>query len=150
MASGRGPIAGYAAAVNVDAAHGPTRHAYELLRFTFAVAPILAGLDKFFHLLANWDMYLCPLAERVLRGHGHTFMQVAGVIEVIAGIGVALMPRVFGWIVAVWLWLIIINLLLCHTFYDIALRDFGLSLAAVALARIAEVYHRPTAKTTLP
>jgi hypothetical protein len=87
----------------------------------------------------------------MLRGHGHTFMLIVGVIEVIAGIGAALMPRVFGWIVAVWLWLIIINLLLCHTFYDVALRDFGLSLAAVALARMAEIYHQPGTRTsTMP
>jgi hypothetical protein len=135
---GGGPI-GYSVAAAAPMA--PARQAYHLLHFAFIVAPILAGLDKFFHLLTDWDMYLAPLADRVLRGHGHTFMQIVGVVEIVAGIGVLLMPRIFGYVVAVWLWLIIINLFVARGFYDVALRDFGLSLGALALARLAEVYH---------
>ena len=124
-----------------DHAHDPAYHAYQILHVAFIVAPILAGIDKFFHVLCNWDMYLAPVINNhVLGGHGHEFMLAAGVIEIIAGLGVLLMPRVFGWIVAAWLAGIIINLLLVPGFYDIALRDFGLLLGAVALARLSSVY----------
>ena len=145
MASDRGPILSYA----VDANHGPARQAYELLRVAFTIAPILAGLDKFFHLLTDWDMYLAPwINNRVLHGHGHTFMLVVGVIEIVAGLGAALYPRVFGWIIAIWMWGIILNLFIARGFYDIALRDLGLSLGALALARMAELYHHHPATTT--
>src|SRR5690349_15246826 len=145
---GRGSIAYRAAADDVSS---PARQAYHILQFAFVVAPIVAGLDKFFHLLTNWDMYLAPVADRVLHGHGHTFMLIIGVIEIVAGIGVWLFPRVFGYVVAVWLWLIIINLLITpHGFYDIALRDLGLSLGALALARLAQVYHHRHDGTTMP
>lgn len=147
MASGRGPI--IAPGLTVDAAHGPARQAYELLHFTFTVAPILAGLDKFFHVMTEWDMYLAPwINNRVLRGHGHTFMLIVGVIEIIAGLGAAVMPRVFGWVIAAWMWGIILNLFIDRGFYDIALRDFGLSLGAIALARMAEIYHHHPATGT--
>src|ERR1043166_6177171 len=86
----------------------PVYQAYQVLHVAFIVAPILAGIDKFFHVLVNWDMYLSPFANRVLHGHGHQFMLVAGVIEIIAGLGVAVLPRVFGYIVSLWLALIII------------------------------------------
>lgn len=115
----------------------PARQAFLILRFAFTVAPIVAGLDKFFHLLTNWDKYLPPIADRMLGGHGHQFMLVAGVIEIIAGIGVALRPRVFAYIVAAWLLLIIVNLLLIPGFYDVALRDLGLALGALALGRLS-------------
>jgi uncharacterized membrane protein YphA (DoxX/SURF4 family) len=106
--------------------------------------PILAGLDKFFHLLVNWDQYLAPLATQVLPVSGHTFMLVVGVIEIAAGLLVAVRPRIGAYVVALWLWGIIANLLLVPGFYDIALRDFGLSLGALALARIsAEVNAKP-------
>ena len=111
--------------------------AFQILRFGFTVAPILAGLDKFLHLLVDWDKYLSPLANNVLGGHGHEFMMVVGVIEIIAGIGVFLKPRVFAYIVAVWLLLIIINLLSIPGYYDIALRDLGLALGAFALGRLS-------------
>jgi hypothetical protein len=116
--------------------------AYCLLWLGFIAAPIIAGLDKFFHLLVNWDSYLAPVVNRALGGHGHGFMLLAGVVEVIAGIGVAIWPRVFAYVVAAWLLGIIGNLLLfppSHPFphYDVALRDFGLFLGALALARLA-------------
>ncbi|MFN2542176.1 MAG: hypothetical protein ABR514_08425 [Chthoniobacterales bacterium] len=114
------------------------RQAFQILRFGFTVAPILAGLDKFFHLLTDWDKYLSPMANNVLGGHGHEFMLVVGVIEIVAGIGVLLKPRVFAYIVAIWLLLIIVNLLSIPGYYDVALRDLGLLLGALALGRLSQ------------
>ena len=90
-------------------AHDPAYQAFRILQVAFVVAPIVAGLDKFFHLLTNWDMYLANPINRLLGGHGHVFMDIAGIIEVIAGIGIALKPKVFGYIGTVWLIGIIIN-----------------------------------------
>ena len=121
-----------------------TYQAYQILRIGFTVAPILAGLDKFFHLLVNWDNYLAPVVNSILGGHGHGFMLVAGVIEIVAGIGVALRPKIFSYVVAAWLLGIIINLLLIPAsnpmpHYDVALRDLGLCLGALALGRLSSV-----------
>jgi hypothetical protein len=124
--------------------HDPTYQAYQFLHVAFTVAPIIAGVDKFLHVLVNWDNYLSPVANKVLGGHGHGFMLVVGVIEIIAGIGVALWPKIFSYVVAVWLLCIIINLLLIPAsnpipHYDIALRDLGLLLGALALGRLTRV-----------
>lgn len=116
---------------------GPAHRAYRILHVGFSVLPIVAGLDKFFHILVNWDQYLSPTVTSVVGGHGHAFMLVVGVIEMIAGIGVILRPRIFSYVVAAWLWGIIINLLLVPGYFDIALRDFGLSLGALALASLS-------------
>jgi uncharacterized membrane protein YphA (DoxX/SURF4 family) len=124
----------------VHAAHNPVYEAFWILRIAFAIVPIIAGIDKFLHVLVNWDLYLSPMADRILGGHGHQFMLVVGVVEIIAGIGVALKPRYFGYVVAIWLLLIIINLLMAQGSYDIALRDLGLGLGALALARLSVVY----------
>src|SRR6185369_1368673 len=99
-----------------------------------------AGLDKFFGLLVDWNQYLAPMAARMLGSYRHDFMLAVGVIEVAAGIGVALKPRIFAYVVAGWLALIIINLLMIGSYYDIALRDFGLALGAIALARLSTKY----------
>ena len=125
----------------------PAYQAYRLLHVGFIVAPIVAGVDKFFHLLVNWDNYLAPVANRALGGHGHAFMLVVGVIEIVAGIGVALRPRIFSYVVAAWLLGIIVNLLLIPPsspipHYDVALRDFGLLLGALALARLSSRFAR--------
>ena len=122
----------------------PAKQAFYILQVTYVVAPLLAGVDKFMHLLFNWDIYLAPFINNLLGGHGHQFMMVVGAIEIIAAIGVALLPRVFAWIVTIWLWLIIINLLIYPGYFDIALRDFGLSLGALALARLSARYNRST------
>jgi hypothetical protein len=116
--------------------------AYWILHVGFTVAPILAGLDKFFHLLVNWDQYLPGVVANASPIQPHTLMLIVGVIEVVAGIGVWFKPRIFAYIVAVWLVVIIINLLLIPGYFDIALRDFGLFLAAVALARLSEQFAR--------
>ena len=120
----------------------PAYQAYQSLHLGFTVLPILAGADKFFHLLVNWDNYLPPVMNSLLAGHGHTFMLIVGVIEIVAGIGVALRPRIFAYVVAAWLLGIIVNLLLFppshpYAHYDVALRDLGLLLGALALARLS-------------
>jgi len=115
----------------------PGYQAYQILHLGFTVAPIAAGLDKFFHLLVNWDQYLPAFVNNLTGGHGHELMMVVGVIEVVAGLGVAFKPRVFAYVVAAWLLLIVVNLLMIPGFFDVALRDFGLSLGALALARLS-------------
>jgi uncharacterized membrane protein len=123
-------------------ASSPAHQAFRILQFGFIVAPVLAGLDKFFHLLVNWDQYLPGVVAGISPLPSHTLMLVVGVIEIVAGIGVALRPRIFAYIVAAWLALIIINLLLIPGYFDVALRDFGLLLAALALARLSHQFCR--------
>ena len=121
---------------------GPDYQAYQRLRIGFTVAPIVAGLDKFFNLLVNWEQYLPPLANNLVGGHGHELMLVVGVIEIVAGLGVFFKPKVFAYVVSAWLLLIVVNLLMIPGYYDIALRDFGLSLGALALARLSSKFDR--------
>ena len=125
---------------NAVVAKDATYQAFLILRFAFTVAPIVAGLDKFLHILTDWDKYLPAAVNNMLGGNGHQFMLVVGVIEVIAGIGVALKPRIFAYVVALWLVLIIINLLMIPGYFDVALRDLGLALGALALARLSEKF----------
>jgi len=115
-----------------------SHQAFRILQFGFVVAPIVAGLDKFFHLLVDWDKYLPPIVNNLTGGHGHQLMLAVGVIEVVAGIGVALKPNIFAYVVAVWLLLIIVNLLMIPGYFDVALRDLGLMLGALALARLSQ------------
>ena len=115
----------------------PAYQAYLILYAGFVALPILAGVDKFFHLLVNWDWYLAPVVTQIIPVTGHTFMLAVGVIEIAAGVLVAFRPRIGACVVALWLWGIIVNLLLVPGFYDVALRDFGLSLGALALARLS-------------
>ena len=124
------------------AAASPSRQAYQILRFGFTVAPILAGLDKFFHLLVNWDQYLPPVVNNLTGGRGHQLMLVVGVIEIVAGLGVAFKPRIFAYVVCAWLVLIILNLLMIPGYFDVALRDLGLALGALALGRLSQEYDR--------
>jgi hypothetical protein len=115
----------------------PIAQAYEILHWGFTVAPILAGADKFFHLLCDWDKYLAPQVANMLPFSGHTFMLIVGVIEIAAGIGVMLVPRIFAYVVSAWLVGIILNLLIAGAYFDVALRDLGLALGALALGRLA-------------
>jgi uncharacterized membrane protein YphA (DoxX/SURF4 family) len=124
-------------------AASPAYQAFRILQVAFVAAPILAGLDKFFHLLVDWDQYLPPVVAQLSPIGGHNLMLVVGVIEIIAGIGVALKPRIFAYVVAAWLVVIIINLLLIPGYFDIALRDFGLFLGALALARLSQQFAAP-------
>ena len=121
-----------------QASSSPARQAYQILHFGFTVAPIVAGLDKFFHLLVNWDQYLPAVVSNMSPIPPHTLMLAVGIIEIVAGIGVALKPRIFAYVVAAWLAVIIINLLLIPGYFDIALRDFGLLLGALALGRLSQ------------
>ena len=118
----------------------PAYQAFLLLRTVFTVAPILFGLDKFANLLVHWPSYLAPWVDQIVPGTAQQAMYAVGVIEVLAGIVVAVAPRFGAWLVAAWLAAIIVNLLTYPGFFDIALRDFGLFVGAVALGRLATRY----------
>ena len=122
----------------------PTFQAFALLRTVFAVAPILFGLDKFFDILTDWNKYLAPWINDIVPGNATTAMEIVGVIEVAAGVLVALAPRIGAYVVALWLAGIIVNLLTLPGFYDVALRDFGLMVAAIALGRLAQARAKAT------
>src|SRR6185436_9838548 len=121
---------------------GPARQAYQILHVGFVVAPIVAGLDKFFNLLVNWEQYLPGFVKNLTGGHGHELMLAVGVIEIVAGLGVAFKPRLFAYVVSAWLLLIVVNLLMIPGYFDVALRDFGLALGALALARLSHQFDR--------
>jgi hypothetical protein len=121
----------------------PRYQAFSLLRLAFTVAPIAFGLDKFFNVMVDWPTYLAPWIDDIAPGSAQDFMYAVGVIEILAGIVVGLRPRYGAYVVAGWLAGIIFNLLTHSGFYDIALRDFGLMLGALTLARLASVYDAP-------
>src|SRR3954463_9081859 len=121
----------------------PGYQAFLLLRLAFAVAPIAFGLDKFFNVMVDWTQYLAPWINDILPGDAHDAMHIVGVIEIVAGLVVAVKPRYGAPLVAAWLAGIIINLLTLSGYYDVALRDFGLMLAALTLTRLAVAYDRP-------
>jgi len=125
-----------------------SRHAHEayrLLQLGFVVAPIVAGLDKFLHLLTNWDKYVAPVVGRLLPVSVHAFMDVVGIIEIAAGLLVLFRPRVGAYVVAAWLVGIMINLIVTGGYLDVALRDLGLCLGALALARLSLEQEKRTA-----
>jgi hypothetical protein len=136
-----------AQAPSVSRRTDPAYQAFWLLRTGFVAAPILFGADKFAHVLVNWDKYLAPRISDHLPFTTHHAMYVVGIIEIVAGLAVAVRPRFGGYLVAAWLAGIIVNLLLIPGFYDVALRDFGLFIAAVALARLATAFGRSSAAT---
>ena len=112
-----------------------------LLRTVFTVAPILFGLDKLTGLLTDWEAYLAPWVSGLLPGSAHQIMLAVGVVEIVAGVLVAVRPAIGGYVVAAWLAGIVVDLLLLGGVADIALRDFGLLLAALVLARLAGAVH---------
>jgi uncharacterized membrane protein YphA (DoxX/SURF4 family) len=118
----------------------PGYQAYLMLRLAFTVAPIAFGLDKFFNVLTNWPHYLAPWINDIVPGSGQDFMYVVGAIEIVAGLVVLVRPKFGAPLVAAWLGGIILNLLTYSGFYDVALRDFGLMLGALTLARLAWHY----------
>lgn len=122
--------------------HSPVRQAFLLLRTVFTIAPILFGLDKFANLLTDWTQYLAPVATQVIPVSAQQFMYGVGVVEILAGILVAWRPRIGSLVVAAWLLGIIINLLVLPGFFDVALRDFGLLVGALALNRLATAESR--------
>src|SRR3954468_15716249 len=126
----------------VPALNDPAYQAFVLLRTAFTLAPIVFGLDKFFDVLTDWKQYLAPTFNDIIPGTAHQAMLMVGVVEIVAGLLVAVRPRIGGYVVAAWLAGIILNLLLVGDFYDVALRDFGLLVAALALARLATAFPR--------
>jgi len=120
--------------------HNPTYQAYQVLHWGFVAAPVIAGADKFLHLLTNWDQYLAPALARFSPLGTHGTMLVVGAVEVAAGLVVAVKPRLGATVVAAWLAGIILDLLLLGSFYDVALRDLGLLLGALALRSLSAVY----------
>jgi uncharacterized membrane protein YphA (DoxX/SURF4 family) len=122
----------------------PTYQAYQILHIAFTVAPLVAGVDKFFHFLVNWDQYLSPMVSNTLHVAPHTFMLAVGVIEIVAGLLVAFVPTIGAWIVGAWLCGIILNLLSIPGYFDIALRDLGLALGSFAFARLASEFDTRT------
>lgn len=118
--------------------HNPGYQAYQILHTGFSLAPILFGLDKFLNLTVDWTQYLAPIVANIVPAS--TFMVIVGVVEIIAGLLVFFKPRIGAYVVAAWLLGIIMNLLLIPGFLDVALRDFGLLLGALALARLSSVY----------
>jgi uncharacterized membrane protein YphA (DoxX/SURF4 family) len=130
----------------IERSRAPAFQAFQILRLAFVAAPVLMGADKFFNLLCNWEKYLAPSFLSLSPLSAAATMHVVGVIEIVAGIVVALKPRLGAYVVAAWLAGIILNLLLVGGYYDVALRDFGLCLAALALARLSATYDRPGAQ----
>jgi hypothetical protein len=126
----------------------PVFQSFSLLRLGFTVAPILFGVDKFFNFMVDWPEYLAPWLNDIVPGTAQQFMYAVGVVEIVAGIVVAVAPWFGGYLVAAWLGGIIVNLLTVDApeHYDIALRDFGLLLGALTLARLASVFRGGSAK----
>ena len=120
----------------------PVYQAFLLLRTGFTVLPILMGADKFFNAMVNWEQYLAPAIPKAIGVSPELFMRGVGVIEIVAGLLVAIIPRYAAYIVMAWLWLIIVDLVMTGQYWDIALRDFGLSVAALVLGRLALAVHR--------
>ena len=132
-----------AAYVDRTRLRNPSYQAFLLLRTVFTVAPILFGLDKFFNVMTDWPKYLAPWIDGILPGSAATAMYIVGVVEIVAGILVAVAPRIGACVVVLWLAGIIVNLLTLPGFYDVALRDFGLLIGALALGRLADAQHAP-------
>jgi uncharacterized membrane protein YphA (DoxX/SURF4 family) len=120
----------------------PAYRAFALLRLTFAVAPIAFGVDKFVGAMVDWPTYLAPWIDDIAPGSAQDFMYMVGVVEIVAGVLVAIAPRWGAYVVAGWLAGIIVNLLTHSGYYDVALRDFGLMVGAICPGRLAAVYDR--------
>jgi uncharacterized membrane protein HdeD (DUF308 family) len=108
-----------------------------MLRTVFTIAPIAFGLDKFAGILTHWEKYLAPWINNLVPGNAHQAMLAVGVVEIVAGVLVAVRPAIGGYVVALWLAGIIVDLVTLGNYYDVALRDFGLLVGALALARLS-------------
>ena len=122
--------------LNLNQSIKPT---FNLLKLTFGIVPIVAGLDKFTNLLTHWENYIHPGLAGILPFAPHTFMMIVGVIEIIAGIIVLAKPALGGYIVAAWLALIALTLLASGNYLDVAVRDLVMAIGAFSLARIAKI-----------
>ena len=114
-----------------------TYEAYQILYYAFIALPALAGLDKFFHILSTWEMYVSHGIAGALHMSAPGVALLAGFIELMIAASVALKPRIGSWVVTVWLWLIVINLLALHGYYDMVLIDLVLSAAGLAFTRLS-------------
>jgi hypothetical protein len=132
-----------------DVSPAGARQAFLLLRTVFTIAPIAFGLDKFFNVFTDWERYLAPWINDLVPGSAHQAMLAVGVVEILAGALVAARPSIGGYVVAAWLAGIIVNLVSIGGYYDIALRDFGLLVAALALARLAAPGRRSSPRTPM-
>ncbi len=128
------------ASPSTDRRVDPAFQAFFVLRTVFTIAPIAFGIDKFTNILTEWTVYLAPWIDDIVPGDADQAMKTVGVIEIAAGLLVAFAPRIGAYVVALWLAGIIVNLLTLQAFYDVALRDFGLLVAALALGRLAAVH----------
>jgi uncharacterized membrane protein YphA (DoxX/SURF4 family) len=137
------PVASAKAGILPARRSEPAYNAYLLLRVGFAALPILFGIDKYTNALVHWDRYLAPWIDRIMPGTAHEFMFFVGAVEIVAGVAVALKPRYGAYLVSAWLAGIVINLFTYSGYYDIAMRDFGLMLAALTLARLAVKFDPP-------
>jgi len=131
------------ASMRVRLKDDPAYQAFWMLRIGFAAVPILMGIDKFFGVMVNWEMYLAPWINDIVPGNATDAMHIVGVIEIVAGIAVLVKPRYAAYLVAAWLAGIVVNLLSYSGYYDIALRDFALMIGALTLARLASKYDAP-------
>lgn len=143
MSTSNTPVHDHGTSPLLRARTDPVYGAYLILRIGFTVLPIVMGLDKFTDLLTDWERYLALWIVDLSPVGAHQTMLIVGVIEIVAGIAVAIKPRYAAYVVALWLAGIIVNLLTYPGFYDIALRDFGLLLGALTLGRLASVYDAP-------
>lgn len=112
---------------------------FNLLKYTFGIVPIVAGLDKFTDILTNWDLYLHPALAESLPFSAHAFMMIVGIIEIIAGIAVLMKPFLGGMIVAAWLTLIALTLLASGNYLDVAVRDLVMAIGAFSMAKISKI-----------
>ena len=115
------------------------RSVWMVLRITFGLVPVVAGIDKFTDLLVDWDMYLNPQVAAMLPFSAHVFMQIVGVIEIVAGLIVLAKPSIGGWIVMAWLICIALQLIAMGKYFDVAVRDLTMSVGAMSLARLSRV-----------
>ena len=125
--------------MEITSSNQVVRSVWMVLRITFGIVPIVAGIDKFTDLLVNWDMYLHPGIASMLPFSPHVFMQIVGVIVIIAGLIVLAKPSVGGWIVMAWLICIALTLIASGKFLDVAVRDIVMSIGAMSLARLSRV-----------
>ena len=137
-------ILGHITAKDISVEERPHYQAYQILRVVFTIIPVVAGVDKYFNVLADWANYLAPLALTTTGLNSELLIRGIGVIEVVAGIAVLAKPRIGSYIVAAWLFAIMANLVLLGGYYDIILRDFGLALGAIALGRLAKTFDQLT------
>lgn len=114
-----------------------TNKIQNLLKAVFIIVPIVAGLDKFFNILVEWDTYLAPATLDMLPFSGATFMKIVGVIEIIAGIIVAIRTQIGAYIVSIWLLLIALSLIFTWHHPDVAVRDIVMAISAYILARLS-------------